>query len=105
MNVTTTQAYYQHEGEVNLPTSADPNGDPVEVFPTIATLNTGATAPTLQDSYYGSWDVVPGLNRTILEMEFEFVGDTNNRSIQVTYPYSSIWCPPPEEVDDTLLEY
>ncbi|MDP3731454.1 MAG: hypothetical protein Q8R31_00270, partial [Candidatus Omnitrophota bacterium] len=46
------------------------------------------------DSYYLPWAMYPGLDRTILNLEFEVTSDTNNRLIKVTYPYAGIWCPP-----------
>ena len=88
LNVTTTQAYYQHSGEANMP------GSPVKVFPT-ETVDAG-TATNLKDTYYIPWGTIPGLDRTILDMEFEFIGDTNDRLIKMTYPYASLWCPPLE---------
>ena len=89
VKVSTTQAYYGHSGEVNMP------GSPVKVFPT-ETVNAG-NAANLEDTYYLPWSTIPGLNRTILDMEFEFTDDTNDRLIKVAYPYpeDGIWCPPP----------
>ncbi|MBU4376080.1 MAG: S8 family serine peptidase, partial [Candidatus Omnitrophica bacterium] len=88
INLTATQAYYQHEGEINTP------GAPIEVFPAVSSLTAGSQE-ILSDTYYLPWALVPGLNRTILDLEFELTDDTNNRLIKVTYPYANIWCPPP----------
>lgn len=88
LEVTTTQAYYGEHNEDPLP------GASTEVFPTI-TLLTAGDDTMLEDGYYIPWDTYPGLDRTILDLEFEFMGDPLNRLIKVAYPYATIWCPPP----------
>ena len=91
LNVTTTQAYFLHQNEDILP------GAPTEVFPT-ETID-----PALQitlsdpDGYFIPLTVFPGLDRTILDLEFNFVGDP--RLLKITLPYASIWCPP-EEINE-----
>lgn len=90
--VTTTQAYYQALDEVTLPGAA------VEEFlvgaNTIYSTDPGSTA-LISDSYFLPWEMYPGLDRIILDLQFKFADDTNNRLVQVKYPYASIWCPPP----------
>ncbi|KKU43129.1 MAG: Serine protease, subtilase family [Parcubacteria group bacterium GW2011_GWA2_46_7] len=88
LEVTATQAYYQHEGEANLP------GSPICAFSTVSSLTAGSLE-ILPDTYYLPWAMVPGLNRTALDLEFEFADDTSNRLIKVSYPYAGLWCPPP----------
>ncbi|MBU4377196.1 MAG: S8 family serine peptidase [Candidatus Omnitrophica bacterium] len=87
LNVTATQAYYQHQSEAILP------GSPICAFSTISSLTAGSLE-ILPDTYYLPWAMVPGLNRTALDLEFEFADDTNNRLIKVSYPYANLWCPP-----------
>ncbi len=86
LNVTTTQAYYQHEGEVIMP------GLPIKVFPTEPPLDAGVQI-ILSDVYYIPYTTIPGFNRTILDLEFNFIG--NSRLIKITDFYAGIWCPPP----------
>jgi len=96
LNVKTTQAYYQEHGGINLP------GSPIEVFPTISSLIAGDQT-TLTDSYYLPWSMYPGIDRIILDFEFELTSNTSilppegpiHRLIKVSYPCSSLWCPPP----------
>ncbi|MDD5680250.1 MAG: S8 family serine peptidase [Candidatus Omnitrophica bacterium] len=91
LNITTTQAYYQAYGEAILP------GAPEELL-----YDNYISPPYMDpgeqliqsDTYYLPWTMHSGLDRTILNLEFEFLEDTNNRLIKVTYPYASIWCPP-----------
>jgi len=90
---TTTQAYYIEHAEAVLP------GVPVAEFLadppyTIYSENPGSIV-TLSDNYFLNMSMYPGLDRIKLDLQFKFSDDTNNRLIKVTYPYASIWCPPP----------
>jgi subtilisin family serine protease len=93
LDVTTTQAYYQANGETNLPGAA------VEAFPR-AYVPPSAMAPDTAlaqaDAYSIPPEVYPGTNRLMLELEFEFASDANNRLIKVSYPYAGIWSVPLE---------
>ncbi|MBU4478364.1 MAG: hypothetical protein KKH34_04680, partial [Candidatus Omnitrophica bacterium] len=63
-------------------------------FSPVSSLTAGSLE-ILSDTYYLPWAMVPGLNRTALDLEFEFADDTNDRLIKVSYPYAGLWCPPP----------
>jgi minor extracellular protease Epr len=89
LDITTTQAYYQHDTETNLPGAA------VEAFARILSLATNDIT-SVADTYAIPTNMVPGLNRTAVDLQFKFVSDGNNRLIQVTYPYAGLWSVPLE---------
>jgi hypothetical protein len=85
LNVIATQDYYADSNEPNLP------GDAIEVFPTITLLEPGdANSITLSLLYTIPPETTPGLKKTKLELEFNFVG--NSRTLKVTYNNpNSLW--------------
>ena len=86
LTVTATQQYFEREGEVNLPGSS-------VTSETGLSLTSGSYLGAPVDvSYYQPWSMKPGLNKTNLSLEFNFVGRT--REIEYRNPYASIWCPP-----------
>ena len=89
LDVTTTQVYYLHDNETNLPAAA------VEVFPGILSLPV-TVSTALQDTYAVPADTVPGVARTALCLAFEFASDPSDRRIEVAYPYAALWSVPPE---------
>ncbi len=78
LNVTVTQVSCAGPNEPNLP------GDSVKLFPTISSLEPGdANSLTLSCSYTIPPDTAPGLNKTRLELEFKFSG--NSRVLKISY--------------------
>jgi len=78
LNVVATQVYYSDPNDQNLP------GNSVEVFPTISLLEPNdANSITLSLLYTIPPETTPGLVKTALELEFNFVG--NSRVIRVSY--------------------
>jgi len=86
INVTAAHIYYGQPNEPNLP------GDSIKLFPTITALEPNeANSITLSYIYTIPLETTPGLNKTRLEFEFNFLGDS--RIMQITYnePENSIW--------------
>ncbi len=85
LNVTTIQKY--------LDTGNIMDGAATENFTSYEpiTINPGSNL-VLQDSYYLPWSTIPGLDKTVLSLEFKFAG--NNRLMKITDNVASIWCPP-----------
>ena len=78
LNVVATQTYYSDPNDQNLP------GNSVEIFPTISLLEPNdANSITLSLLYTIPPETTPGLVKTILALEFNFVG--NSRVIRVSY--------------------
>ncbi len=78
LNVVTTQVYYSDPNDQNLPSNS------VEIFPTISLLEPNdANSITLSLLYTIPPETTPGLVKTTLELEFNFVG--NSRVIRVSY--------------------
>jgi len=85
LNVTTIQKYLDTGGI--MPGAATEDFTSYEPI----TINPGSNL-ILQDSYYLLWSTIPGLDKTVLSLEFKFAG--NNRLMKVTDKEASIWCPP-----------
>ena len=78
LDVVATQVYYGVPNEPNLP------GNSIEVFPPVTLLEPGdANSITLSLLYTIPPETTPGLVKTKLEFEFNFVG--NGRVIKVSY--------------------
>lgn len=78
LNVVATQVYYDEPNDQNLP------GNSAEVFPTISLLEPNdSNSITLSLLYNIPPETTPGLIRTALELEFNFVG--NSRVIRASY--------------------
>lgn len=86
LNVTTIQRY--HNTETALP------GEPTATFSSYEpiTLDPGEFI-LLPDTYYLPWSMTPGLDDTLLDLEFNLAG--NPRLLKITNNQASVWCPPP----------
>ena len=82
LNVTTTQKY-RATGDL-LPGAPTEDFGPMTIDPGYDTV--------LQDTYYIPWSASPGLYNVVLDLEFNFAG--NSRVIKITDNEASIWCPP-----------
>ena len=86
LDVVATQVYYGDPNDQNLP------GNSVEIFPTVSLLEPNdANSIALSLLYTIPPETTPGLVRTALELEFNFVG--NSRVIRVSYnnDSDSLW--------------
>jgi hypothetical protein len=85
LNVVATQVYYSDPNDQNLP------GNSIKVFPTISLLDPNdANSITLSLLYTIPPETLPGLVKTTLELEFNFLG--NSRVIRVSYNEpDSLW--------------
>jgi hypothetical protein len=85
LKITATQVYYGEPNEPNLP------GNSVKVFPTISQLEPNeANSITLSYMYSIPNETTPGLKKTKLTFEFNFIG--NSRVIKVAYNQpNSLW--------------
>ncbi len=94
LNVVATHLYYSQPNEPNLP------GDSVKIFPAVSLLEPNdANSITLSYVYTIPPQTTPGLKKTTLELEFNFVG--NNRLLQISYnePNSFWYAAIPADLD------
>lgn len=94
LNVIATHLYYGQPNEPNLP------GDSVKVFPTITSLEPNeANSITLSFVYTIPLETTPGLKKTKIEFEFNFLG--NDRVMRVAYnePVSFWYAAIPGDLD------
>ena len=99
LDVNAVQVYYGVPNEPNLP------GDSIKLFPTITLLEPNdANSITLSLLYTIPPETTPGLKKTKLELEFNFVG--NSRVIKISYNEpNSFWyaaIPGDLELDDNV---
>lgn len=85
LNVTTMQKYLD-TGDI-MPGAATEDFTSYEPI----TMSPGSNL-VLQDTYYLPWSTIPGLDKTVISLEFKFMG--NNRLMKITDNEASIWCPP-----------
>jgi len=94
LNVVATQGYYGDPNDQNLP------GNSVEIFPTISLLEPNdANSITLSLLYTVPPETTPGLVKTTLELEFNFLGDSRVITVSYNEPNSLWYAAIPADLD------